>query len=55
MIVSGKELSAGDMFIYEPYDPADATVVEDVDLIVVKWPSVPSDKYMLDEEGKIIE
>jgi len=55
MIVSGKELSAGDMFIYEPYDPADATVVEDVDLIVVKWPSVPSDKYMLDEEGRIIE
>ena len=54
MIVSGNELSAGDMFIYEPYDVADATVVEDVDLIVVKWPSVPSDKFMLDEQGNII-
>jgi len=54
MIVSGKELGEGDIFIYEPYEVSDALVLEDVDLIVVKWPSVPSDKYLTDKNGKII-
>ena len=48
MNVSGKELCSGDMFIYEPNEVAEVVVLEDVDLIVVKWPSVPSDKYMVD-------
>jgi len=38
------------MFVYEPYDVANVTVLEDVDLIVVKWPSVPSDKYMVEDD-----
>ena len=50
MIVSGKELSAGNIFIYEHYEIAEGKVLEDVDLIVVKWPSIPSDKYMVEEE-----
>ena len=48
MNVSGKELNAGSMFIYEPNEVAEVVVLEDVDLVVVKWPSVPSDKYMVD-------
>ncbi len=48
LLVDGQELSAGHMFIYEPNDIADVKVLEDVDVIVVKWPSVPSDKYMVD-------
>ena len=54
MKVSGKILTEGDIFIYEPYEVADATVIEDVDLIVVKWPSVPSDKYLTDKDGNIL-
>ena len=45
LVASGKTLSAGEMFLYEPNDVAEVEVLEDVDLIVVKWPSVPSDKY----------
>ena len=46
--VSGKELKEGDMFLYEPNDIADVEVIEDVDLVVVKWPSIPSDKYLVE-------
>ena len=53
--IRGQMLSAGQMFLYEPYEVADAIVVEDVELIVVKWPSVPSDKYFVDDDGNIIE
>lgn len=52
--VSGTILSDGDMFVYEPYEMADVEVLEDVDVIVVKWPSVPSDKYSTDKNGNII-
>ena len=53
--IRGTILSKGDMFLYDPLEIADAEVIEDVELIVVKWPSVPSDKYFVDEEGNIIE
>ena len=48
--VGGKILKSGDMFLYEPNEIADAVILEDVSLVVVKWPSVPSDKYMLEDE-----
>ena len=48
-------LTKGEMFLYEPLEIADAEIIEDVELIVVKWPSVPSDKYFVDEDGNIIE
>ena len=54
MKVSGRLLQSGDIFIYEPYEVADAEVIEDVDLVVVKWPSVPSDKYSTDKDGNIL-
>jgi|TARA_R110001583_G_scaffold67703_2_gene193433 quercetin dioxygenase-like cupin family protein len=49
LIASGRKLSTGDMFVYEPGDIADVEFLEDTNLIVVKWPSVPSDKYMVEE------
>ena len=52
LVASGQTLSTGDMFLYEPYDIADVRFIEDTDLIVVKWPSVPTDKYNL-EEGEV--
>lgn len=42
---SGKELQTGDMFVYHPEEIANVTFLEDTDLIVIKWPSVPNDKY----------
>tara|TARA_R100000005_G_scaffold77571_1_gene44796 strand:+ start:183 stop:503 length:321 start_codon:yes stop_codon:yes gene_type:complete len=47
LLVDGQKMTSGQMFLYEPHDIANVTVLEDVDLIVVKWPSVPSDKYMV--------
>tara|TARA_R110002020_G_scaffold46539_25_gene132443 strand:- start:714 stop:1034 length:321 start_codon:yes stop_codon:yes gene_type:complete len=47
LIASGKELKTGDIFIYEPYDIASVEFLEDTDLVVIKWPSVPDDKYMV--------
>jgi hypothetical protein len=49
LIASGVELCSGDMFVYEPYDVADVEFLEDTDLVVVKWPSVPTDKYSVEK------
>jgi len=45
LIASGKHLKAGDMWIYEPNEVSDVEFLSDVDLIIVRWPSIPSDKY----------
>ena len=42
-------LSAGDMWIYHAHDVSDVEFLTDVELIVIRWPSVPSDKYLIDE------
>jgi len=42
-------LTAGDMWIYHANDISDVEFVTDVELIVVRWPSVPSDKYLSNE------
>jgi quercetin dioxygenase-like cupin family protein len=47
LIVSGKELKRGDIFIYEPNDVADVVFLEDTDLIIIKVPSVLGDKYLV--------
>jgi len=49
LFVGGRTLKKGDMFLYEPNEIADAEVIEDVDVIVIKWPSIPSDKHMIGE------
>lgn len=38
-------LGPGDYFIYEPNNVADVHCLEDTDLIVIKIPSLPDDKY----------
>ena len=53
-IVSGKvliglqELSGGDMFIYTPNEVANVVFLEDTNLIIIKTPSIPIDKYLID-------
>jgi quercetin dioxygenase-like cupin family protein len=43
-----RTLSAGHMFTFFPNEISDVIFLEDSDLIVVRWPSIPSDKYMVD-------
>lgn len=43
--VSGKILREGDMWIYEAGEISDVEFLSDIELIVIRWPSIPSDKY----------
>lgn len=45
LLVSNKTLTNGDIFVYEPFDISDVIFLEDTDLIVIKVPSIPDDKY----------
>lgn len=45
MIIQGKELVAGDVFIIEKNEVADPIFVEKCEIIVIKIPSVKNDKY----------
>jgi hypothetical protein len=45
MIVRGKELNSGDVFVFEKEEVADPVFLEDCTLVVVKVPSIPSDKF----------
>ncbi len=47
LIASGKTLKAGDMWTYEANEVSDVTFLTDVELIVIRWPSIPSDKYIV--------
>lgn len=46
MILQGKELNAGDIFIIEPYEIADPNFLEDCFIICVKVPSA-QDKVVI--------
>jgi hypothetical protein len=48
MMVSGVRLETGDIWIYEPHDLSDVEFLEDTDLVILRWPSIPSDKYMVE-------
>jgi quercetin dioxygenase-like cupin family protein len=45
MIVQGKELNSGDVFVFNKGEIADPVFLEDCTLVVVKVPSIPSDKF----------
>ena len=45
MIIQGIELNAGDVFVFEKGEIANPEFLEDCELIVVKVPSLPKDKY----------
>ncbi len=44
MILQGKKLKTGDIFLIEPYEIADPDFLEDCEIVCVKCPSVPNDK-----------
>jgi len=49
MIIGGLRLKAGDVFKINPGEIADPVFLKDCELIVVKVPSVPGDKYVTEQ------
>lgn len=45
MIIQGKEINSGDVFVFEKNEVADPVFLEDCTVLCVKVPSIPSDKY----------
>ena len=49
MIVQERELNSGDVFVFERGEIADPIFLEDCTLVVVKVPSIPSDKFEVEK------
>lgn len=47
MSIIGQTLEAGDVFVIERNEVAEPVFLEDCELIVVKTPCVPNDKYIV--------
>ena len=45
MQIQDQILVEGDIFIFSPYEIADPVFLEDCEVLIVKTPSVPGDKY----------
>ena len=50
MCINDMEFEAPVVFVIEPGEVADPTFITDVELIIVKIPSVPGDKYIVDDK-----
>jgi quercetin dioxygenase-like cupin family protein len=48
MLIKDKELSDGDVFIFEKGEVADPIFLEDCTVVCVKVPSIPTDKYVVE-------
>lgn len=48
MIIQGTELVAGDIFILRRGEIADPVFIEDCEVFIVKTPSVPGDKFIVE-------
>ena len=46
----GREWGHGDIVVLDPGEPTDFLALTDVTTVVVKSPSLPSDKYVLDPD-----
>jgi hypothetical protein len=49
MTVQGKVLNSGDVFIFQKGEIADPVFHEDCTLVVVKVPSIPYDKFEIEQ------
>lgn len=45
MTIQGKNIIPGDIFILHPGEIADPDFLEDCKIVVIKIPSIPSDKF----------
>ena len=55
MKIQNKILKSGDIFIIYPYEVADPIFLEDCEVLCIKTPSIPSDKYTINEENNDIQ
>lgn len=49
MTVQGKELNSGDVFVFEKGEIANPIFLEDCTIVCVKVPSIPGDKFEVDQ------
>ena len=47
MTLKGETFKAGDVFILEPGEIADPVFLEDCEIVIIKTPSLPGDKYQV--------
>ena len=45
LIVSDRYLTSGDIWIYEKGEVSDVRFLSNTSLIILRWPSIPGDKY----------
>lgn len=50
MLMQGKELKAGDIFIMNPYEIADPVFLEDCEVVCVKIPGIKNDKIVVEKK-----
>jgi len=48
MVIDSVVLKKGDVFIIEPNQVADPKFLTDCELVVIKTPSIPNDKYIIE-------
>jgi quercetin dioxygenase-like cupin family protein len=49
MTIQSKELNSGDVFVFEKGEVANPVFLEDCVVVVVKVPSIPGDKFEVDQ------
>ena len=49
MMMQGKELKKGDIFIVGPYEISDPVFFEDCEVVCVKYPGIVNDKICIEE------
>lgn len=47
MIINGEEFGPGDIYVSEPGESYYAEYLEDTAVVAIKFPSIPSDKYLV--------
>lgn len=47
MIINGEEFGPGDIYVSEPDEHYHAHYVEDTQVVAIKFPSIPTDKYLV--------
>ncbi len=49
MIIQNKELNKGDIFILHPFEIANPEFIEDCTVLIIKTPSTPGDKFIVND------
>ena len=47
MIINGVEFGPGEIYVSEPGEEYRAEYIEDTEVVAIKFPSVPGDKYYI--------